>query len=94
MVQKTVTKNNGTLDSLIQDCAATLERVAVYRMPAAMDRRLLWLSENKESLTQPEREELLALVDFSEDRTVEKLQSRVLLQRLAEACPQLFGPMP
>ena len=94
MVQKTVTRNNGTLDSLIQECAVTLQRVAAYRMPAAMDRRLLWLSENKDSLTQPEREELLALVDFSEDRTVEKLQAKVLLQRLAEAWPQLFGQAP
>ncbi len=85
VVQKTATSNNGALDSLIQECAATLHRVANYRMPAAMDRRLLWLSENKESLTPPEREELLALVDFSEDRTVEKLEAKVLLQRLAEA---------
>jgi hypothetical protein len=94
MDQKTATRNNGAADSLIQECAATLQRVASYRMPAAMDRRLLWLSENKESLTQPEREEMLALVDFSEDRTVEKLQAKVLLQRLAEAWPQLFGSTP
>jgi hypothetical protein len=94
MVQKTATRNNGTVDSLIQECAATLQSVANYRMPAAMDRRLLWLSENKEGLTQPEREELLALVDFSEDRTVEKLQAKVMLQRLAETWPQLFGQAP
>jgi hypothetical protein len=94
MVQKTATKNNGTVDSLIPECAATLQRVANYRMPAAMDRRLLWLSENKESLTPPEREELLALVDFSEDRTVEKLDAKVLVQRLAEAWPQLVVATP
>lgn len=91
VVQKTVTRNNGAMDSLIQKCAATLQRVANYRMPAAMDRRLLWLSENKESLTQPEREELLALVDFSEDRTVEKLEAKMLLQRLAETPPNESG---
>ena len=94
MVQKTPARNNGAVDSLIQECAATLQRVANYRMPVAMDRRLLWLAENKEGLTQPEREELLALVDFSEDRTLEKLQAKVLLQRLTEACPQLFGKAP
>ena len=94
MVQKTPARNNGAVDSLIQECAATLQRVANYRMPVAMDRRLLWLSENKESLTQSEGEELLALVDFSEDRTLEKLQAKVLLQRLTEACPQLFGKAP
>jgi hypothetical protein len=94
MVQKTATSNNGAADLLIQECAVTLQRVANYRMPGAMDRRLLWLSENQESLTAPEREELLALVDFSEDRTVEKLEAKVLLQRLAEAWPQLFGSTP
>src|SRR5258705_855176 len=88
MVQKTPTRNNGAVDSLIQECAATLQRVANYRMPVAMDRRLLWLSENKESLAPPEREELLALVEVSEDRTAEKLEPKALLQRLAEACPQ------
>ena len=91
MVQKTTARNDIAMDSLIQECAATLERVAQYRMPAAMDRRLLWLSENKESLTQPEREELLALVDFSEDRTVEKLHAKLLLKRLAETWPPTNG---
>jgi hypothetical protein len=91
MVQKTITRNNGSLDSLVQECADTLRRVANYRMPVAMDRRLLWLSENKESLTALEREELLALVDFSEDRTVEKLEAKVLLQRLAEVMPNESG---
>jgi hypothetical protein len=94
MVQKTATKNNGAVDSLIEECAATLQKVANYRMPVAMDRRLLWLSENRDSLTAPEREELLALVDFSEDRTVEKLEAKVLLRRLADAWPQLFGSRP
>jgi hypothetical protein len=91
MVQKTITINNGSLGPLIQECAATLQRVATYRMPVAMNRRLIWLSENKESLTASEREELLALVDFSEDRTVEKLEAKVLLQRLAEAPPNESG---
>ena len=93
MVQKTATSSNGSIDSLIQDCAGTLQKVASYKLPSALDRRLLWLSENKESLTEAEREEWLALVDFSEDRTIEKLQAKVILQRLSEAWPQL-GSMP
>jgi hypothetical protein len=94
MVQGIATSNNVAVDSLIQDCAATFQKVARYELPAAMDRRLLWLSENKETLTEAEREELHALIDFSEDRTVEKLQAKVLLQRLAEVWPQLFGSTP
>ncbi|MBI1832034.1 MAG: hypothetical protein HYR84_11355 [Planctomycetes bacterium] len=94
MVQKTASVSNGSLDSLIQDCAATLQKVASYKLPASLDRRLLWLSENKETLTPDEREELLALVDFTQDRTVEKLQASVILRRLAEAWPQLLGSSP
>src|SRR5688572_25047216 len=94
MVQKTTTSTNGSVDLLIQDCATTLQKVVAYKLPSALDRRLLWLSENKESLTETEREELLALVDLSEDRTVEKLQAKVILRRLAEAWPQLFGSVP
>ncbi|MBI3822365.1 MAG: hypothetical protein HY289_06765 [Planctomycetes bacterium] len=93
MVQK-LAVSNGSLDSLIKDCAATLERVASYKLPPSLDRRLLWLSENKETLTHEEREELQALVDLAEDRTVEKLQASVMLRSLAEACPQLFGTAP
>ena len=94
MVQKSTGQPNGSADALIQDCAAALNKLAMYKLPAALDRRLLWLSENKEMLTETEREELTALIDFSEDRTVEKLQAKLMLKRLAEAWPQLFGSKP
>jgi hypothetical protein len=93
-VEGSLTKNGISVDALLQDCAGTLRRVASYRLPAAMDRRLLWLSENKESLTESEREELLALVDFSEERTIEKLQAKVNLKRLAEVWPELVVAEP
>src|SRR5262249_42264212 len=34
-------------ESMVRDCMVTLQAVAAYRLPAALDRRLLWLSENK-----------------------------------------------
>ena len=61
----------GTVESVIVDCAATLRRLAEYRLPAALDQRLLWLSENKELLTETERRELLALVELTDEKTVE-----------------------
>src|SRR5437899_2605276 len=76
-------------EAVLRDCAATLQRVATYRLPTAVDRRLLWLSENKERLTDAEREELLALIEFADERTVEKLEARATLQRLAQAWPHL-----
>jgi hypothetical protein len=91
MVQRTPTANGVSIDSLFQDCAATLQKVASFKLPTAMDRRLWWLSENNETLSESEREELLALFDFSEDRTVEKLQAKILLKRLAEVCPEVVG---
>src|SRR5258708_4639560 len=91
MVQKNPTSDSHAMDSLFQDLATALHRVASYKLPGAMDRRLLWLSENKETLSEAEHEELLALIDFSEDRTVEKLQAKILLKRLAEVCPEIVG---
>lgn len=91
MIQGTTTRND--VESLLRDCAATLQKVASYKLPQPMDRRLIWLSENKECLSSVEQEELLALLDFSEERTIEKLQAKVVLQRLAESCPQLFPPI-
>ena len=81
-------------EEVLADCVAALRRVAEYRLPAALDRRLLWLSENKERLSEEEREELLAAVEFAEDRTVEKLQAEVVLRRLARLYPHLFTPQP
>jgi hypothetical protein len=81
---------SASIDSLLRDCAATLQRVAAYRLPPALDRRLLWLSENKEALNETEREELLALVEFAEERTVDKLHARATLQRFTELWPHLL----
>ncbi|MCY2989301.1 MAG: hypothetical protein NTY19_15710 [Planctomycetota bacterium] len=82
----------GTVESVIVDCAATLRRLAEYRLPAALDQRLLWLSENKELLTETERRELLALVELTDEKTVEKLQSQAALQRIGQVFPKLARP--
>ncbi len=82
------------MQSLLRDCATLLHQFAAYRLPPALDRRLLWLAENKELLSEAEREELLALVDLAEDRTVEKLRARVLLQQLGEVAPPVPATRP
>ena len=89
MANSIAATNGPTIDSVLNECAAALQQVAAHRQPPALDRRLLWFSENKESLTQQEREELLALVDLAEERTVEKLRARVVLKQLAELLPHL-----
>ena len=94
MASAIATLGNGSAEAVLRDCVAALQRVAVYRLPPALDRRLLWLSENKERLTNAEREELLALVDFAGERTVDKLQAQATLQRLAALWPDLAANQP
>lgn len=79
----------GTVEAVIAHCAATLQRVAEYRLPPALDERLLWLSENKESLSQVERRELLALVEFADEKTAEKLQAQAALRRIDQVFPKV-----
>jgi len=82
---------NVAAEEVLRDCVAALQRSAAYRLPPALDRRLLWLSENKGQLTEAERDELLALADFAGERTVDKLQAQAALQRLAALWPELVN---
>ena len=70
---------------------ATHRRVAAYTLPPALDARLLDLGERKDQLTPAEREELLALVAFTQARSVEKLDAELAARRLADACPELHA---
>ncbi|HEY3244116.1 MAG TPA: hypothetical protein VGM03_12285 [Phycisphaerae bacterium] len=81
----------GRTEAVLRHCIATLQLVAAYRLPPALDARLLWLSENKERLTDGERHELSALLDFAEDRTLEKVKARATLQRLGEPLPEVVS---
>ena len=65
--------------------------MAGYALPPELDRRILDLSERKDSLTPDERAELLAWVAFSQERSIEKAQAEVALHHLAAAFPDL-GP--
>jgi hypothetical protein len=75
-------------DALAESVTA-LRRVAGYTLPAELDRRILDLSERKETLSTDERAELLAWVKFSQERSVEKFGAVAALQRLAAAFPEL-----
>ena len=86
-----IAAGTGTVESVIGDCAAALRRLAEYRFPTALDQRLLWLSENKDLLTELEHQELLALVDLADEKTVEKLQAQATLRRIGQAFPTLVG---
>jgi len=81
-------------ESLLTDCAEALRGVAEYRLPAAVDRRLTHLAENKEALTPEERSELLALVELAEGRTLDKVKATAALKRLTSEFPNLAAAQP
>ena len=89
MASELATLTQPNQEATLWDCARALRRAASYRLPPALDRRLLWLSENKEALSESERDELLEIVEFAEQRTLDKAQAQALLKRLGEVFPQL-----
>lgn len=89
-MNETIDRDSLKTESLFKDCIEALQRVAAFRLPKAMDQRLLWLAQNKESLTQAEHDELLALAEFAEQRSLEKVQAQAVLKRFGERYPELF----
>lgn len=77
---------NGRLQSALRTCERVLRRVADYRLDPALDQRLRVLGERKEWLSKAEHDELLALVAFTQQRTLEKLEAEAALQELQTAC--------
>jgi hypothetical protein len=75
--------------SAVSRSVSAHRRIAAYTLPTALDTRLLDLSERKESLTQFEREELLALVAFTQARSIEKLEAELAVRQLTDAYPDL-----
>jgi hypothetical protein len=79
------------LQSAFRTCERALRRVADYRLDPALDQRLRHLGERKEWLSKAEHDELLALVAFTQQRTLEKLEAEAALQELQSVCAQLPG---
>ncbi|HTU22314.1 MAG TPA: hypothetical protein VMG10_30020 [Gemmataceae bacterium] len=77
------------LRSTLQTCERALRRVADYRLDPALDQRLRDLGERKEYLSAAEHEELLALVAFTQQRTLDKLEAEAALRDLQNACVEL-----
>jgi hypothetical protein len=79
------------LQSAFRTCERALRRVADYRLDPVLDQRLRDLGERKEWLSRAEHDELLALVAFTQQRTLEKLEAEAALQELQSVCSQLAG---
>ena len=83
----TVSTEDPQFQLAIQACAVALRRMADYELDPSLHRRMRALGERKEFLSQVEHEELLALVDFTHKRTIERLEARVALDCLRTALP-------
>ena len=80
------------VQSALRHGVRALKRVATYSLPPALDRRLQKLGENKEYLGPADHEELLALVTFTHERTIEKLQAELALRELQTLLPDEGQP--
>ena len=65
------------------------ERIAAYTLPMELDCRILDLAERKELLTTAERDESLAWVEFTQQRSLEKWQATAAINRLADEFPEM-----
>lgn len=87
----TVSTEDPQFQSAIEACAVALRRMADYELNPTLSQRMHELGERKEHLSPDEHEELLALVDFTQKRTVEKLEAQRALSRLRAALPDLLS---
>jgi hypothetical protein len=78
---------NPDLQIAIRSCVQALRQVANYALPPTLDQQIVDLGERKEFLNQAERDQLLALVAFTQQRTVEKLQAKLALSQLKAFFP-------
>jgi len=76
-------------ESALGRSVQALRRLAQFELEPAIQRRMLELGERKERLSAEEHEELLALVEFSEQRSIERLEAQVVLRQLEGMLPDL-----
>ncbi|MBM3222623.1 MAG: hypothetical protein FJZ47_02295 [Candidatus Tectomicrobia bacterium] len=74
--------------SAIHTCAVALRRLAQFELDTLLQQRLHDLGARKELLTPAEHAELLALVAFAQQRTIEKLEAQAALHRLRTVLPE------
>jgi hypothetical protein len=87
----TISSNDPRVRKALQACVGTLRRLASYQLPPSIEQRLQALGEQKEFLDSAAHDELMALVAFSQQRTLEKLEAEVALRRLEEAFPEVVA---
>jgi hypothetical protein len=85
----TVSVDDPRFQAALQTSHRALRRICNYTLDPKLDERLRDLGERKEFLTTPEHEELMALVRFTQDRSIEKLEAELALKSMEAAWPEL-----
>jgi hypothetical protein len=75
----------------LQRCVSALKRMATYTLDPTLDQKMRDLGERKDFLNPGEHVELMALVAFTQQRSIEKLEAELALQQLQAAFPELVG---
>jgi len=73
----------------LRTCRSALRRVANYQLDPQLDRWMLEMGERKEFLDSSQHAELMSLVAFTQQRSLEKLEAQLALKRLESAYPNL-----
>jgi prephenate dehydrogenase len=87
----TATPVDTTVRDALETCVGALNRLITYKLEPSLQRRLDDLGARKEFLNATEHDEMLALVDFTQHRTIEALEARLALSRLHDAFSELDG---
>ena len=87
----TITLPAETLQEALDACVPALRQMLNFQLDPTLARRINTMGERKEFLNEEEHAELLALVQFTQQRTIERLQAELALQRLRTAFPQHMG---
>jgi hypothetical protein len=77
------------LKSALRASYEALHEVASYQPHPDIAERMQDLGERKAFLCEAEHKELMALVNFAQRRTVEKLRAELALKQIQAACPEL-----
>jgi hypothetical protein len=83
----TVSTTEPRFKEAVDSCVASLRRLVTFELDPPIARRLQDLSERKEFLGETEHGELMALVAFTQRRSVERLEAQLALKRLREILP-------
>ena len=87
----TVTLPDEQLREALNACVPALRQMSAFQLDPWLMRRMETMGERKEFLSADEQAELLALVRFAQQRTKEKLQAELALQRLQATFPDHVG---